>query len=36
MVLILTPYFLIISEDKMKADMDKIFIWLNDNGWFDL
>lgn len=35
MVLILTPYFLILPEDEMKLSMDKLLIWLHDNGWFD-
>jgi len=36
MVIILTPYFLIVSDDKMRTTMDKIMIWLDNNRWFDL
>ncbi len=36
MVLVLTPYFLFVLEEKRQTTMDNILIWLDGNGWFDL
>ena len=35
MVMILTPYFIIVSKNTMKTTMDSITIWLDKIGWFD-
>jgi|GEM_PF-4805673 len=35
MVIILTPYFLIVSREEMRMTMDKIIIWLDNNNWHE-